>query len=129
MRIDHIAEELAVRLRTTFDGTVYLNEHPDPTPPCMIVNLPTVSTFHVEYAHSVVTMEWEVEVYVPRGDIYEGVRQLGEFISTDTPQSVLVALEAKSDNMPWLRLRVERTDPFRTEGDTLGITFYVTIDA
>jgi hypothetical protein len=72
----------------------------------------------------------EGRVFVGRGDTNEAQRQLGEFVSTDTEQSVLKALESTDPKTDaWIRLKVVRTSDLLTEGDAIGVAFTIEIDA
>lgn len=128
MNIDAIRSELAARLGTVVNDA-YAELPANPVFPCAIVSFPVVVNFHTEFAHSITRLEVEVRVFVGRGDLAETQRQLGEFISTDTKQSVLVALEAPDKTDAWVRLKVVRTSDLNNEGDALGVAFTLDIDA
>ena len=123
-----IRQEIAERLADLgLEGYAELPGQPEF--PCAIVDLPEVTAFHSDMAHSITTVEVGVRVFVGRGEMIDAQRELGDYISTDTPESVLVALEAKPNPSAWARLKVERTSSLLNEGDALGVAFTLTIDA
>jgi hypothetical protein len=127
MNVDSIRNELAARL-----GMIGLEPYSElpgqPEFPCCIVSMPVVTNFHREMAHGVVGMNVDIRVLVGRGETNDAQVELGKYLSTDTPQSVLKALEAKGDT-PWIRLKVQSSSDMTNEGDAYGITFTTEIDA
>ena len=87
MNINVIRQEVAQRLADLgLEGYAELPAQPEF--PCAIVDLPEVVSFHSDYAHSITTVEVGVRVFVGRGELIDAQRELGDYISTDTPESV-----------------------------------------
>jgi len=103
---------------------------PEPVFPCALVHLPTVELYHLDYAREITRLAVEVDVLIGRGDVVDAIDQLGEYLSTDTTRSVLLALEDDlQDEDPWYRLAVLTTSPLNDIGDSVGVTFNIEIDA
>lgn len=127
MNVDAIRNELAARL-----GLIGLEPYselpPQPEYPCCIISMPIVTNFHRDMAHGVVAMTVGIRVMVGRGEVTDAQVELGKYLSTDTPQSIMNALEAKGDT-PWLRLKLQYSSDMTNESDAFGITFTTEIDA
>jgi hypothetical protein len=128
MNVLAVRSEVARRLSTLIEDS-YIEFPANPVFPCTVVKLPTVQSFHSDFAHSITNLEVEVGVYVGRGDLNDAQRQIGEFVSTDTPNSILVALEALPSPTAWHRLKVVRTSELIHDANALGVLFFLEIDA
>lgn len=128
MNVEAVVAGLAEKLRTVV-GQVYDTPPAQPEFPCAAIGFPDVTSFHSDHGHSISTLDVEVDLYVGRGEIDSAVMALGTYVSTDTPESVLVALEDKSTPVPWMRLLVSSASNFRTEGDAFAVTFFLEINA
>lgn len=128
MNILAVRTEVARRLSTLIEDS-YIEFPANPVFPCTVVKLPSVASFHTDMAHSITRLEAEVGVYVGRGDLNDAQQQIGEFVSTDTANSVLAALEAQPKPDAWYRLKVVRTSELIHDANSLGVLFFLEIDA
>jgi hypothetical protein len=123
-----IGKYLSERLLTVVE-TTYERPSAQPVFPCAVVEFPDVVAFHNNMAHSMTRLEYHVSLYEGRGEHDSAIDALSKYVSTDTPESVMVALEAKVADRPLSRVAVESCGEFRDEGDAFAVTFIVSIDA
>jgi hypothetical protein len=129
MNVAAISTELQRRLATIFE-TVYPRPPAAPVFPCAIVHFPVVTSYHVEMAHSVCRMTWQVSVAAGRGDTDDAFDTLATWLSTDGAASVRDALEAKRDDTtPWLRLALIESSSPDVNTESIEVTFTIEIDA
>lgn len=130
MNLDAVLLGLDARLRTAV-AQVYRTPPAQMEPPCAVISFVDVTSFHSDFAHEITALAVEIDVYVGRGEVDSAVVALSQYVSTDTPESVLAALENKDPALPtaWRRLHVASASNFRTEGDAFGVTFFLEINA
>jgi hypothetical protein len=132
VNVQTIQKELCRRLATIVD-TAYPSDQANPVHPCAIVNFPTVTAFHSDFAHGVTKLSFEIEMHAGRGDTNDATDQLATWLGTDDDNalSVLKVLEAKDPQnpAPWLRLLVRDTSGLSTSAESLSITFNIDIDS
>lgn len=130
MNIADVTAGLAARLHNAVGQVYEWAPSGQPEVPCAIIEFPEVESYHTDFGHEITTLTGEIRVLVGRGDSSEALRQLGEYVSTDTDRSLVGALEEPAtDEDPWLRLRVTRTDTPRDDGDSVAVSFYYEISA
>lgn len=131
MNLATLTTALAERLRThpTIQQAYDVPPAGTPEVPCWIVGFPTVTTYHVDYAHSVARLSIELKMMLGRGDSEGAYRQMLPLLSTDTPESVVTLLEAKDAEAPWLRLAVRSSDSPRDESDGITVRLTLELDA
>lgn len=130
MDIEAVAAELKSRLHTVFD-TVYPSPPAAPVFPCAIVHFPTIEQYHVDMAHSISRLSWDVSVCAGRGDTDDAFSTLAKWLGTDegNPLSVRNALEARVQGQPWLRLSLVRSGNPDVNAESIEVTITIEIDA
>lgn len=131
MNLEALTTALAERLRThpTIQQVYDIPPAGEPEYPSFIVGFPAVTTYHVDYAHSITRITIELKVGLGRGDSEAAMRQFLALLSTDTPESIVALLEAKDADAPWLRLTVRTSDSPRDEGDGIITRLSLELDA
>ena len=129
MNVADLTQGLAKSLHRAIGQVYQWAPAGQPEMPCAIIEFPEVTSYHTDLGHEITQLDCQVRVLVGRGDSSEALRQLGKYVSTDTPESILRAIEDKWDEQPWYRARVASTDSPRDDGDGVAITFYVELHA
>jgi hypothetical protein len=129
VNIESVQEELRTRLLTVVDD-VYVTPPASPVFPCAIISFPEVESFHNDAAHTLTRITLEIEMNAGRGDTDDAFRRLTQWVSTDTPASVLRALEARPKPAAvWQRLTVRSTSGSTVTAESVQTTFIIEIDA
>jgi hypothetical protein len=131
MNIAAVYAEVARRLQRVVKDT-YSTPPAQPVYPSAILAIPNVETFHSDFAHSLCHLTTTVRMVAGHGDSDSALKLILQWMSTDTPNSVERALTDKTDAPdppPFARLVVQSAGDLRQEGDSLGVTFNLSIDA
>ena len=103
-----------------------------PEVPCVVIEFPTVITYHSDMAHDITKLAVGLKLMLGRGDAEGAYRQFAELLSTEGPNSLVRALEDKGappDPLPWHRLKVATSDVPRDEGDNITAALVLELDA
>lgn len=133
MNVKAINAEIGRRV-TPLVEHIYVRLPAQPVFPCAVVGFPVVDEFHVTSAHHLTRSRIELQMIAGRGDSDDAIARCEQWVSTDTPESVLRAVEARNDAaapdpLPWQRVKVASSSDLRTIGDAVVVTFTIEIDA
>lgn len=107
-------------------------DHPSNAPmfPSAIVSYPSLITYHVDLSYQIARLDVDVTLWIPRSNAESGMADLDDYLSSVGAKSVSKALEAKPiPEAVWHRCAVLTASNFRAEGDAIGVTFAIQIDA